>query len=110
MYRNRNKFFRVIPLIIIAGILLLSLAVMLLWNAILQPVLDIRSITYWQAVGIFVLCKILFGSFRRRRFPSHEKGWQGRHHLRQKWMNMSDEDRIKFREELKKRCRRPDED
>ncbi|MEP6466120.1 MAG: hypothetical protein ABJB05_07425 [Parafilimonas sp.] len=107
MYRKRNKFFRIFPLIIIAGILLLSLVVMLLWNTILQPVLNVHSITYWQAVGIFVLCKILFGNFRRGGFSSHERGWRGGGHLRQKWMNMNDEERAKFREGWKRRCRRP---
>ena len=110
MHRNRNRFFIAIPFIIIAAILLISFIVMQLWNAILPAVLNVHAITYWQAVGILVLSKILFGSFGRRGFSSRERGWGGGAHLRQKWMKMSDEERAKFREELKKRCRRPDEE
>ncbi|MEO8712859.1 MAG: hypothetical protein ABI405_12080 [Parafilimonas sp.] len=109
MHRNRNKFFIGIPLIIIAGILLISFIVMQLWNAILPSVLNVHPITYWQAVGILILSKILFGSFGRRNFSSREKGWPRGMHWRQKWMNMSDEERAKFREGWKNRCRRPDE-
>ncbi|MEP6597202.1 MAG: hypothetical protein ABJA71_14715 [Ginsengibacter sp.] len=108
MHRNRKRFFIGFPLIITAGILLLGLVVMLLWNAILQPVLNVHALTYWQAVGIFILCKILFGSFRRRGSSQRERSWRGSSHWRQKWMNMNDDERAKFREEWKKRCRPPD--
>lgn len=110
MYRNKRKLFFVFPLFFIAAILLLSFIVMLLWNAILPPVLNIHAITYWQAAGIFILCKILFGSFKRRGFSSSERSWRGGPPWRQKWMNMSDEERAKFREEWKKRCRPNDKE
>jgi len=32
-----------------------------LWNVIIVSVFAIRAITYWEAVGIIVLCKLLFG-------------------------------------------------
>ena len=106
MHRNRNKFFIAIPFIIIAAILLISFIVMQLWNAILPAVLNVHAITYWQAVGILVLSKILFGSFRRGGFSAHDKSGHRALRWRQKWMNMNDEERAKFREEWKKRCRR----
>lgn len=36
--------------------------VQLLWNALLPELFGLTSITYWQAVGINVLCGILFGN------------------------------------------------
>ncbi len=34
---------------------------MALWNNILVDVLHVGAITFWQALGIFTLAKILFG-------------------------------------------------
>ena len=36
-------------------------AVKYLWNVIVVSIFSIREITYWEAVGIIVLCKLLFG-------------------------------------------------
>lgn len=40
-------------------------AVMLLWNAVIPAVIGWSAITYWQAAGIFILSRILFGKFGR---------------------------------------------
>lgn len=37
--------------------------VMLLWNAVLPALLSVRSISYWQSVGLLVLARILVGGF-----------------------------------------------
>jgi hypothetical protein len=34
-----------------------------LWNWIMPGIFNLREITYWEAFGILVLAKILFGSF-----------------------------------------------
>jgi hypothetical protein len=108
MPRNRKRIFFELPFIILAAIFLLGFIVMLLWNFVFPPVLHTEKISYWQAVALLVLCRILFFGFRRR---DHRPGmWRGRGaEWRQKWMNMSDEERVKFREGWKKRCRRPEE-
>jgi len=106
MYRKRKRLFFEWPFIIIAAIFLLGYVIMLLWNFIFPAVLHAERITYWQAVGLFVLCRILFVGFRRRH-NSKPHMWRGNPQWRQKWMNMSDEERVKFREEWKKRCHTP---
>jgi len=45
----------------IAVFLLVGYLVMFLWNQALAAVFDIPSITFWQAVGLFVLAKLFFG-------------------------------------------------
>lgn len=102
MYRKRRRFIFEVPVFLILGIFILGFIVMQLWNYIFPAVLHTERITYWQAVALFVLCKILFFGFRRR--DHRPKMWRGGPPWRQKWMNMSDEERIKFREEWKKRC------
>jgi hypothetical protein len=34
-----------------------------LWNWLLPPLFGWRQITFWQALGILALCRILFGGF-----------------------------------------------
>lgn len=34
----------------------------MLWNHVVVDIFIIKSITYWQALGLFVLSRILFGS------------------------------------------------
>ena len=87
-----------------AAILLFSAAVMGLWNAILPVVLGVSAITFWQALGILVLSKILFGGLGRR------GGWsRGGHHqwktgMQDKLANMTPDEREKFKAEWKNRC------
>jgi hypothetical protein len=76
-------------------------AVMLLWNVLLPQILGVAAINLWQALGLFVLCRILFGSFGR--------GWMSgmgdkvhKNHIREKWLSMTPEERKEF---IKKRHR-----
>ena len=59
-FKSKRKLFFIVPILILFG---LSAIVMWLWNAILPNVVNVSSITYWQAMGILVLSKILFGGF-----------------------------------------------
>ncbi|HEY2727796.1 MAG TPA: hypothetical protein VGI61_11520 [Parafilimonas sp.] len=109
MYRKRKRLFFGLPFIIAAAILLLGFIVMLLWNFIFPSIFHTQEITYWQAVGLLVLCRILFFGFRKPHRDHRPGMWHGGPPWRQKWMNMSDEERAKFREEWKTRCRKPEE-
>ena len=99
--KRKGCFFAFIPLIIVA----LAAIVMLLWNAILPEVLPVSKITYWQAMGILILSKILFGGFRMgSRFKNHHA--QVHNNFKDKFMNMSDEERKNFRDQWKNRCKK----
>jgi hypothetical protein len=104
MNNNKRLWFRkgsMILFCIIAGVFVFSFIVMHLWNAILPSVIHVSAITFWQALGILVLSKILFGGFGGRR-------WGGRRHnmMRDKFVNMTSEEREKFRSEWRSRCSR----
>ncbi|MEO6219649.1 MAG: hypothetical protein ABIO81_04415 [Ginsengibacter sp.] len=88
----------------IAAVFLFSAAVMSLWNAILPAVLGVKTITFWQALGILVLSKILFGSFGRRGGWHRGGGYQWKRNMQDKWANMTPGDREKFQAEWKSRC------
>ena len=100
--RFNERRFLLFLLFAVAAIVLFGGAVMLLWNNILAGVLKISTITFWQALGILVLSKILFGGF-------HRGGWRGNryrwgHGMREKWAAMTPEERVKFKEQWQKRC------
>ena len=63
----RKRMFFIVPAAIL-GILLVTAiggeVVRLLWNWLLPPLAGWREITFWQAVGLLVLCRILFGGLR----------------------------------------------
>ena len=77
-----------------------TLVFMLLWNWLLPLIFGITAIGFWQALGILVLSKILFGGFGGRRYWGHKRNHLGRggHHsrIREKWLKMSDEERQEF--------------
>ena len=45
--------------------------VMLLWNWLMPMLFGLKTITYWQAFGIVILAKILFGSHGHREHDNH---------------------------------------
>ena len=90
-----------IPFAVAAGAFIFSVAVMYLWNAILPEVLGVHIITFWQAMGILVLSKILFGGFGLNHHNrSHIHHTQ---EMREKWMNLSQEEKDKMKNEWRGR-------
>lgn len=83
-------------------VFVLGTVVMFLWNAILPDLVGVKPIQFWQAIGLLILSRILFGGFK---FGSGAK----KHHARrrqwkEKWTNMSEEERAAFKERWKKKC------
>jgi Ca2+/H+ antiporter, TMEM165/GDT1 family len=74
--------------------------VMSLWNWLAPAVLGLHTITFWQALGILILSKILFGGFRGR--PGYGGHWRRR--MRDRWEQMTPEEREKFRQGMAGRC------
>lgn len=81
----KNKKFKKlwgIP-VFIAVFALLVWATMLLWNALLPAIFGIVTITYWQALGLVILGRLLFGGFGKgggggmHHFGRHRHGRHG---------------------------------
>lgn len=102
----RARYCFMLPMMIL-GLFAISGIVSLLWNWIIPSISTLTAITYWQAMGLFVLCRILFGGFRfgfrkhRHAFHEHFK-----HHapFKDKFMEMTDEERLQFKSQWKQRC------
>jgi len=84
----------------LAALAALSFVVMHLWNWLGPVLFGWRAITFWQAAGVLILSKILFGGFRGR--PGHGMHWRRR--MMERWEQMSPEEREKFREGMRGRC------
>jgi hypothetical protein len=86
---------------VIAVVALLALAVMLLWNSLVPQLFRGPPLEYWQALGLLLLSRILFGGLRRR------GGWHGhwrQRRWRERWESMTAEERAQLREHFQHRC------
>jgi hypothetical protein len=73
--------------------------VKLLWNWLLPPLFGWQLITFWQALALLALCRILFGGWHSGHGPRSGM----RRHMRDKWENMTPEEREKFRQAFQSR-------
>lgn len=85
----------------IVAALLLGFIIMHLWNWLMPPVFGLHVIGFWQALGLLVLGKILFGGFR----GGHWGGMRWRRRMMERWAQMTPEEREKFRAAMQQgRC------
>src|SRR2546425_13246347 len=90
------------PLAILAMVLFTFIGgevVLHLWNWLLPPLLGWRLITFWQALGLLVLCRILFGGL-----GSHNSGRSSfRRRMKERCEHMTPEERERFRQRFRER-------
>jgi uncharacterized membrane protein len=100
----RKKWLFIAPAAILGILLFIAIGggvVRQLWNWLLPPIFGWRQITFWQAVGILALCRILFGG----------SGLLGRSNFRRRiadrmadrWEHMTPEERERFRQGMRGR-------
>jgi hypothetical protein len=97
----RRKWFYKIPgifLMVLVAAALFGFVVQQLWNSLIPAIIGWHAINFWQALGILVLCKILFGGFRGR------GGMYWRHRMGERWEKMTPEERERFSHALRRRC------
>jgi len=106
MTRGKRKLFWMVPLGILGMALFVFIGgeiVMRLWNWLVPMLFGLRQITFWQAIGILALCRILFGShgFRGAR-PNVRRRIQER--IEERYATMTPEERERFRQSWRGRC------
>ena len=107
----KKKWIFLAPLAILGMLLFVALGgevVRLLWNWLLPSIFGWRQITFWQALGLLALCRILFGGWGghgsprsniRRRIDDRV-----RQRMDERWEKMTPEEREKFRQSWRSRC------
>ena len=89
---RRYWFFIVAPVGLAVFIWLGGTVVKLLWNWLLPALFGWPPLTFWQALGLLALCRILFGGFGAHGFHSHR-----RRRMAERWEQMTPEERDKCR-------------
>ena len=72
-----------------------------LWNWLMPPLFGWHELTFWQALGLLALCRVLFGGFgwHRSRGLRFSGGMGGR------FGRMSPEERERLRHNVREYCR-----
>jgi|SRR5277367_620803 len=99
----KKKWILLAPLAILAIPLFMAISgevVLKLWNWLLPPLFGWRTITFWQAVGLLALCRILFGRFGGRSY--YRPGFRGR--MAERWKHRTPEERERFRQNMRSAC------
>jgi hypothetical protein len=86
------------PPAIVLFVFICGEVVMHLWNWLLPTLFGLRQITFWQGLGLMLLCRILFGSWGGSDHSGHRRAKSER------WGRMTPEEREKFREGMRSRC------
>lgn len=124
MFNKSNNWQRFHPakifmyMIFFVGFMLaIGWVVMKIWNWVITDLTGWKAISYWQAVGLLVLFRILFGGVGRRGPWKHHKRhgwidkWHGMSHeekraMKEKWRSMSREEKMQMKEKWKDWCRK----
>ena len=76
----------------------MGLAISALWNALIPAIFGLPAISYWQALGLFLLSRVLFGRFG---------GWGsriGKARFARGWQSLTPDERDRFRQAMGSRC------
>ena len=64
-----------------------------LWNSLIPPLFGLHAVTFWQALGLLVLSRILFG-----RLGGPGLAWSdNRRRFEARWKTMTPDERNRFR-------------
>ena len=81
---------------------------MWLWNALIPGIIGWTSINYWQALGLLLLIRLLFGHFGPFGWPGHPHRSRREHrHLHEAMRGMSHSEKREFiRRRMRNLCER----
>lgn len=99
----KRKLLWIAPLAIVAMVLFVALGgtiVQLLWNWLLPTLFGWPQITFWQALGLLALCRVLFGGLGLHGGPRSNVGRR----MAARWASMTPEERERFRQGMRERC------
>lgn len=88
---HRGRRFAKFAVVALVAIPVIGFIVMSLWNVLMPAIFGLPTLGFWQALGLLVLSKILFGSFVGGGHHHH------RRHMYERWAAMSEEERAKLR-------------
>jgi len=96
----RSRRFRILMLVLLVFplavlfVAAIGFVFMSLWNALTPALFGWKVISYWQAIGLLILSRLLFGGFR----GVVGRGGHWRHRMMERCEKMTPEEREKFRQ------------
>ena len=92
---RRHRFVRMLRFLpfVVLFVALFGFVVMALWNWLMPALFGLKVIGYWQALGLVILCRVLFGG---RGTMGRNRYW--RHRMMERWERMTPEERERFRQ------------
>ena len=81
----------------LAAIALFGFIVMYLWNWLVPAVFGAHTVTFWQALGLLILARILVGGLG----GGHGDDKRARRSMMDRWRQMTPEEREAFRQGLR---------
>ena len=92
---RKNRIARIVRIALIAIVAtgVVGFLVMGLWNWLMPALFSLPKIGFWQALGLFILSKLLFGGFHRHSGGSRHWRWR----MMERWQQMTPQERERFR-------------
>jgi hypothetical protein len=78
--------------------------VMRLWNWLVPSLFGFRQVTFWQAIGVLALCRILFGGSGWHRSGRSNFRRRMKERMAERWEHMTPEERERVRQSWRGRC------
>ncbi len=103
MRKHKKNWVARIILFKLALFALLTYAVMLLWNNIVVDLFGLKSLSYFQALGLLILVRILTGNIGPKGFNNRSNYLSGKGMLQQHWKSMSADERKQWTERMGRR-------
>lgn len=105
MMQRRRRWYLLflIPPLFVLFVGLGGWVVMQLWNWLMPAVFDLPVVTFWQALGLLALSRILFGNFGPGRRGGGGPPWM-RHRLAKRWDTLTPEERDRVRRSMRHGC------
>ena len=102
---NKGVFFLRCVVVGLLAVFAVGFVTMLLWNWLIPTLFNGPVITYWQALGLLLLSKILFWGFGKKTHHDHKTPyWKKR--FQDKFSSLDPADREAFKQKMKEKwCR-----
>lgn len=97
----------IMAIVLVAIVFGVVMGTMYLWNMLIPELFNGPVLNFWQTLGLLALSKIFLWTFGCRHQSHHHKGVQWKQHWKERWANMDEAERERFKQKMKDKWCRP---